>query len=437
MLASPTRVTLINPPSGRGTLANREGAAGLGVVYSAAETFLYPPHTIACVAASLRSAGYQVRAMDLVVQPPDPSCLEVEAIGIFVSWATMKSDLEFLAALRSQTPARLIAFGNSMRFIGADILAHAPVDAVLVGEAEGCFGEAVERVLLQSCGSGPQLLNGTAMQTRRCDQDGWVIDLDALPFPAWDLLPTQQYKLLTVSASRGCPDRCAYCPYAAAQGHSWRTRSAENVLTELKWLVEHFNPARVIFRDPVFAYQRSRVVELCEHILRSRLRIQWECESRPEHFDAELLQLMYGAGCRWVKIGLETTDPGLLLELQRVDSAGEGAGYVARVSQVISACNKLGMNCRLFVMTGLPGQTSAMAEQTARFVTAHRPTFLNVKHFEPYPGTGAGQAEADDVEAQSTILMQAQTSLLTRSSRPGTIRQVKSWLRRVWRRPAR
>ncbi|HNT05122.1 MAG TPA: hypothetical protein PKJ21_02945, partial [Anaerolineae bacterium] len=114
---APARVTLINAPSAPGTLANREGAAGMGVVYPAGERFLYPPHTLAAVAAALRQAGYSVQLLDLVVGSPDEEALQADVIGVPVSWATLQNDLEYMAALRAQTSARILALGSSMRFV--------------------------------------------------------------------------------------------------------------------------------------------------------------------------------------------------------------------------------------------------------------------------------------------------------------------------------
>jgi len=67
------RVHLINPPSAPGTVANREGAGGMGTVYQGPKGFLYPPHTLAVVAGSLRDAGCPVRASDLVVEESLPN----------------------------------------------------------------------------------------------------------------------------------------------------------------------------------------------------------------------------------------------------------------------------------------------------------------------------------------------------------------------------
>jgi anaerobic magnesium-protoporphyrin IX monomethyl ester cyclase len=427
------KVNLINPPSAPGTTANREGAAGMGVVYPHEGAFLYPPHTLATVAATLRDAGYEVQASDAVVEGLPPDVAKADAIGVFVSYASLDTDVAFLAALRSQTSATLIALGPAMRFVGEQVLDHAPADAVLVGEAEGFFAAALRHLDEERGSPSPQLLTPEVVHASGYDTQGLIQDLDALPFPAWEQLPYEKYDLLTVLASRGCPDQCAYCPYAAAQGHRFRTRSVENVLAELAWLDRRFHPARLVFRDPVFAYNRDRVVEICTGMLRRELHLHWECESRPEHFDADLLRLMQRAGCQWVKMGLETTDEALLQKLKRVASAAEAVEYAQHVADVVRTCSDLGLYIRLFVMAGLPGQDVAAAQSTRHFVEQLGPTALNIKLYEKYPGIQLDSSADRDHEAQMEVLCQAQATLQGRQSSPSLLARKKRWLRRAWR----
>ncbi len=424
-------VTLVNPPSATGTLANREGAAGMGVVYPYAEGFFYPPHTLAVATASLRDAGHQVKTFDGVVEEHAPDLRQQDVVGVFVSYASLETDIAFIAALRRQTPAKLIAFGPAMRFVGEQVLARAPVDAVLIGEAEGFFVAALEYVAGEDFESGPQGLDPGTVGAAGYDEQGLIENLDALPIPAWDLLPWTAYPLLTVLSSRGCPDYCAYCPYAAAQGHRFRARSFESVMGELEYLHGQFHPSRLIFRDPVFAHDRERVVRICHEVLRRGLSLRWECESRPEHFDADLLRLMKRAGCQWVKIGLETTDEALLVRMRRAASLAEARAYVQHVAEIVEACRTVGLRCRLFVMAGMPGQDVTMAERTRRFVEELRPTALNVKLCESYPGTSLTGATQGGHAAQLEILHEAQTTLRAAQPVPGLFARSKRWLRRI------
>ncbi len=403
----------------------------MGVVYPHVKAFFYPPHTLAVAAAALRDAGHQVQTFDAVVEENAPDLHQQDVVGVFVSYASLDTDVTFIAALRQQTPAKLIAFGPAMRFVGEQVLARAPVDAVLIGEAEGFFVAALQYLAGEEFSSGPRMLGPGTVGAVGHDEQGLVQNLDALPIAAWDLLPWTAYPLLTVLSSRGCPDACVYCPYAAAQGHRFRARSVDSVLRELEYLHGRFRPSRLIFRDPVFAHDRERVARLCDEMLRRDLSLPWECESRPEHFDVQLLRLMKRAGCQWVKIGLETTDEALLVRMRRAASLAEARAYVQHVAEIVEACRTIGLRCRLFVMAGLPGQDVTMAERTRRFVEQLQPTALNVKLCEWYPGTSLPGSAQGNREAQLEVLYDAQRALRAAQPRPGWLARSKRWLSRV------
>src|SRR4029079_6480560 len=94
-------------------------------------------------------------------------------------------------------------------------------------------------------------------------------DLDALPFPRWDLIGQKRAfqiagKLVVrplnagfpVLASRGCPEFCTYCPHRILAGH--RERSVASIVGEREYLSEYHPNPYVIFRDPLFTQDRSR-----------------------------------------------------------------------------------------------------------------------------------------------------------------------------------
>ena len=91
-------------------------------------------------------------------------------------------------------------------------------------------------------GTPTALINNAAIvggQLHRGPPRALDVDLDAYPFPDWDLLPFDRYSLLplgtiarpivAVAASRGCPFRCSYCALEN-QGKSYRKRSARTVV---------------------------------------------------------------------------------------------------------------------------------------------------------------------------------------------------------------
>ncbi|NLG27376.1 MAG: radical SAM protein [Chloroflexi bacterium] len=395
------RVLLINPPALPGTTANREGAAGMGALDEHEGGFSYPPHTLAAVAATLRAAGYAVSALDAGSQSLPPRCDPVssqaciraiqeaqpQVIGVSVSWGTREADRCVFALLqRAGVRGRTVAFGPSARSMGDDLIF---ADHVLVGEPEGSFARLCER--LAAGEDVPHVVTPAWLGAPGYNADGLLTDLDALPTPAWDLLPQATYTYLTVMSSRGCTAACSWCPYVVAQGHVHRARSAESVVAELRELVQRYQPQRVVFRDPVFAHDRARVEALCSAIVRDRVlkpgrNLRWECESRPDDLDDELVRMLHVAGCTGIKMGLETVERDVLVQQGRVADVAGVEAYLARVERVVAACRRHSVAARLFVLVGLPGQSVAGTRATAAFAERLRPQALTTKTLELYPG---------------------------------------------------
>jgi len=435
------RVVLVNPPGLPGTTANREGAAGLGQVEPVAAGFTYPPQTLAAVAAGLRQVGWPVAALDAVGEGLDLAATlgrlqasGADAVGVQVSWATAPADVAFLRAWRAAAPdIPVVLFGPAVRYLGAELLPELGSGAALAGEPEGAFPVACQAAL--GSPGRAQLLTPAGLGAANYDEQGFLVDLDALPSPAWDLLPRERYRFLTLMGSRGCGDQCAYCPYVAAQGMRFRGRSPEGIVNELAWLGERFRPPRIVFRDPVFAWDPARVYAICEGILRRGLRASWECESRPEHFDPEMLALMKRAGCEGIKIGVETIAEPLLHRVRRLDQEQEAEDYRAHVAELVRASKELGLRCRLFVMLGLPGESEADLQATADWAESLAPSALNIKPLEKYPGIRMSPEEQDQAQPPSERWLSAFEEIKRRCEAPGAAKpgwgqRAQGWLRR-------
>ncbi|MDA8189814.1 MAG: radical SAM protein [Dehalococcoidales bacterium] len=425
-------VALVNPPSSLGTVANREGAAGLGNVYPLRQGVPYPPQTIAYVAAAARNHGYRVQVMDAVLSNYTLSmivhhleALEPDVIGVFVSHATFDADVAFVNVLKARLPeSRIIVFGPVTRFRTEELAQESLADVVLLGEAEGYFPQACDDLLAKrsveewdEVGSQSRVLG---------DREGFVEQIEELPFPAWDLVDRSKLWRLSLSASRGCAEKCSYCPYVAAQGPRIRTRPTESIMEELQYLIRALDTRYLVFRDPAFAASRESVMMLCEQILRSGLIFRWECESRPEHFDHEMIALMKRAGCQEIKIGLETADEGILVKVERVRDETSARVHAEKTAKVVESCRLVGLRCRVFAMVGLPGQTCDSVDLTASFIEEIRPRALNVKSFEAYPGIRlaafpSGQEDSGERLYQLREGIEQRESLANRISRPGIL----------------
>lgn len=404
---------LLNPPSLPGTTANREGSAGMGVLAEEERGFVYPPHLLATAAAVLRQARWRVAGMDAVAAglnseqtldrlPP------ADVLILLVSFATLAADRAFLNRLRERKPLlKVLAIGPALRYPQVSHGLNDLVDLLVAGEPELALPAACRHLLAGDVRPG-MAINPYTLAEAAYHPDGTLINLDSVPMPQWDvfLKTGPGYPFLTILSSRGCPAGCAYCPYTAAQGGHFRAQTPLRTVNEMVILSERTKATHVMFRDPVFAHDRNRVLAVCAELRQRRLNLSWECESRPEHFDSRLLHTMHAAGCTVVKIGLESTDPDLLVAMRRVPDEQAARVYVQQAAEVVAECRRLGILCRVFVMAGVPGETPHAVARTAADLRSMRPQRLHVKPFHWYPGIALPHGEAPDV-AEHVALLQA------------------------------
>lgn len=384
-------ILLINPSSSLAAIANREGTAGFG---ARSTGFAYPPHMLATVLAGLRRRPDPPPAQVLDTLPRlldvDDLCARAAALAptqlaIFCSWATLSADIAALRGLAAAFPLLpRIACGVSAHF-EAEALLAAGATHVLVGDPELALP-----ALLTGPLPPPGLVSAYDLLPGQHNRNGLLRNPDDLPRPAWDAVAWGHYGFLTLFGARGCDDRCKFCAYVVAQGHTYRPRPAAAAVAEMIWLAETFGPPRIMVRDPVFAADRARTMAFARGLVAARFRTPWECESRPEHFDPALLREMARAGCTVIKLGIESADAQQLAALGRVDRPEEAAPYLAYACQVVAAARWVGIATRAYVLVGLPGQTVAETTATAAYLRQMRPTYIHPRPYVAYPRVALG-----------------------------------------------
>lgn len=219
-----------------------------------------------------------------------------------------------------------------------------------------------------------------------------IDDLDALPFPRWDLVSADRspkfgikwssrpvgggYPLL---ASRGCPEFCTYCPHRILAGY--RVRSIGTIADELERLCDQHNRPYVIFRDPLFSEQRDRCLELCDEIHARGLSLTFEAETRLDRLDIELLDRLYDAGFRAMSFGVESTDPVTLKKSGRRPIPQE------HQRRIIEHCRAKGIVTAAFYVLGFLQDDWGSIAATIDYAADLGSTFAQFKILTPYPGT--------------------------------------------------
>lgn len=322
-----------------------------------------PSVTMAYLAAILDQAGHEVRWTRREVLDGD--------VGLVLS-----SLVDHRAETRWADAAR--ARGLKVGFVG---LAASKMPFLFEGHADFIVhGEPEEAVLRLARGEGLQGL---------CPSPE-LPDLSVLPFPRWDLVGvpanrrtasmfTRPIGGLPVLASRSCPEFCTYCPHRILA--RYRGRSVDSIADELEYLCRRYERPFVIFRDPLFTQERERVLALCDEILARGLEIRFECETRLDRLDDELLERLTGAGLQTIEFGVESQSPDTLKKVGRRPIAE------AQQRRVIETCNRLGVRTVAFYVLGFNTDTWDSIAATIDHSISLGSTLAQFKMLTPYPGT--------------------------------------------------
>ena len=213
-----------------------------------------------------------------------------------------------------------------------------------------------------------------------------VADLDALPFPRWDLLQTSakrwgksRSRRFPVLASRGCVNSCTYCPHRILAG--FRSRSAANVADELERLCEDYPRPHVVFRDSLFTQDRERCLALCDAIRSRGLTLKFDCETRLDALDQELLTQMRAAGLRSVAFGVET------ISSETLRRVGRRPIPEPHQRALIDSCHRLGIITVAYYVLGFLQDDWGTISATIDYSISLGTTLSQFKLLTPYPGT--------------------------------------------------
>jgi anaerobic magnesium-protoporphyrin IX monomethyl ester cyclase len=214
--------------------------------------------------------------------------------------------------------------------------------------------------------------------------------LDDLPFPAWDLVDRDSYRSLWIEhhgyysmnlvTTRGCPFHCNWCA-KPIWGQRYNVRSAKNVVEEMAWLKERFNPDSIWFMDDIMGIQDRWIEEFADLLDARKLRIPFKSLNRVDLLlRGKTIPALARAGAQIVWVGAESGSQKIL------DAMDKGT----QVTQIYEATRKLheyGVKVAFFLQFGYPGETREDIELTLKMVRDLMPDDIGMSVSYPLPGT--------------------------------------------------
>jgi len=396
------KVLFVVPPS---SLKERYGdlleagavypSMGLGFLAAVAEN---DGHTVKVIDAEAEQIGFEGIKKRLEEYQP-------EVIGFQTYCANLRRCRKVAEQIKKLNPQSVVVFGGvQATLFPEEQLTDNLVDIVVTGEGEVPF-----KALLKVIESNGDLKNVPGIVYR--DESGDFIhtkraplikNLDEIPFPALHLFPMDAYhssaqlrgnRTLHLFTSRGCPFNCSYCSGDLVFGKSFRFRSPEKVIEDIRHMINHYGIDSIQFYDETFTVNRQRVFDLCDAMDENGLNISWACFTRVDLVDEELLTRMSKSGCYQIFFGVETGVERLLKIIRKGTTFDQARN-------AFKLCRKLGIETVASFMLTLPTETIEDTEKSIQFGLELDPDYVYWLSFVPYPGNDL----ADLAEQTGTII---------------------------------
>jgi len=148
------------------------------------------------------------------------------------------------------------------------------------------------------------------------------------------------------------------------------------VADELEWLISRYKPDVLWIADDVFTINHGWLDGWRQELSRRKIRIPFECISRADRLNEEVIRILAELGCYRLWIGSESGSQRILDSMQR-------GVKVEAVRQANAFCRRYGIQTGMFLMWGYEGEEIEDIEQTIEHVRLSRPdTFLTTVSYQ-------------------------------------------------------
>lgn len=249
-------------------------------------------------------------------------------------------------------------------------------DAICIGEGEEIIKQMVHDIFNNE-------LKKIYRQTGK-------IDINAYPFPLRKYLPKsaivdvgmlsrKHYDLLGTTAlfSRGCAFDCHFC--SNQYKGPTRVRSPEWIIKEIEYLKHDYQIEALLLKDDQGIHTNKNVARgMLEAI--GRMNILWRGQSRANDVHPDTVRLAKETGCVEIAVAIESVSQRALdIMNKQID--------LVKAKEYFKVLRREGLDIKLLLILGLPGEPKDIAQQTIDFIAETQPTNVSLSILCPIPGS--------------------------------------------------
>jgi anaerobic magnesium-protoporphyrin IX monomethyl ester cyclase len=352
----------------------------------------YPTLGLLYLSAYLKARGFSVSVFDATFQrfADFERALQAQrppVVGLYTNLMTKFNILQMMDACRA-VGARVVLGGPEPASYAADYLAHG-ADAIVVGEGELTLEDLLARDFKDLHAIPGLIYLGADGQVVTNPARPYIADLNTLPFPDREAIDVDRYVQVwrenhgqgsvSLITARGCPFHCQWCSHAV-YGNTHRRRSPENVADELELLLARYRPDQVWYADDVFTIHRRWFLEYARLLKARNLRVPFECISRPDRLDEDVVTALAEMGCYRLWLGSESGS-------QRVLDAMRRETKVTDVQAKTRLLQQHGIQVGMFIMLGYESEDLSDLEATTEHLKQSNPDLFLTTVAYPIKGT--------------------------------------------------
>ncbi len=360
-----------------------------------------PPLGIAYLAAVLEKDNHEVKIIDgpalATVEEygfnnlaRDVKKFDPEVVGITASTSQIDHAKKSIRIIKKINPDCKIVLGGTLITADPDQLKNfKEVDFGVYGEADLTFKDILKKIESKKKIENLEGVIWREKKEIKFLKPKMITDMDDIPMPARHLLKMSIYKpspanyrrlpATTMITSRGCPYQCIFCS-RPTEGTAFRAHSAKRVVDEIELLINDFGIKDIQMFDDTFSLISKRAKDICKGIIERKLDIGWNCMTRVDRVDKELLTLMKKSGCYETGFGVESGNERILKFIKK--------GFTKdHVRNSVKLAKEVGIDVRGFFMMGFPTETKKNILETIEFAKELDVDVAQFMISTPYPGT--------------------------------------------------
>lgn len=356
----------------------------------------YPPLGILYLSSYLKREGFDVGIFDSTfASPADFETLLARErppiVGLYVNLMTKFNALKMIAAAKDYG-ATVILGGPEPPYYAREYLSHG-ADIVVKGEGELTLAELLPHLAqkgMHELGDimGIAYLNSEDELVETLPRP-FIPDLSANPWPDREAIDIPGYMRIwkdhhgqssvSVIHARGCPYTCTWCSHSV-YGNTHRRRTPEDAADELLWIKERYNPDLIWYADDVFAINHRWLFRYAEALKARGVRIPFECISRADRLNDEVVKTLADMGCFRLWNGSESGS-------QKILDAMDRKVQVDDVQAKTRLLKQYGIQTGMFIMLGYDGETPEDIADTVEHLKKCDPDLFLTTVAYPIAGT--------------------------------------------------